>query len=71
MAGTAAAPMIWSALDHFPLRSLESFLVKMHRGDVVVANKKASNRYWRTRNFSEAPRIRTSPVMRDRMQDGI
>lgn len=40
-------------LDHFPLRSLESFLVKMHRGDVVVANKMASNRYWRTRNHHE------------------
>ncbi|WP_226548979.1 glycosyltransferase family 2 protein [Celeribacter naphthalenivorans] len=41
------------SLDHFPLRSLESFLVKMHRGDVVVANKMASNRYWRTRNHHD------------------
>ena len=38
------------SLDHFPLRSLECFLVKMHRGDVVVADKSVSNRYWRTRN---------------------
>ncbi|SFJ71386.1 methyltransferase, FkbM family [Celeribacter neptunius] len=40
-------------LDHFPLRSLECYLVKMHRGDVVVANKSVSNRYWRTRNKAE------------------
>ncbi|MCA0044011.1 FkbM family methyltransferase [Celeribacter litoreus] len=40
-------------LEHFPLRSLECFLVKMHRGDVVVANKRVSNRYWRTRNRNE------------------
>lgn len=41
------------SLDHFPLRSLESYLVKMHRGDAVVANKKVSQRYWRTRNRSD------------------
>ncbi|AJE45893.1 FkbM family methyltransferase [Celeribacter indicus] len=41
------------SLDHFPLRSLECFLVKMHRGDVVVANKSVSNRYWRTRNHHD------------------
>lgn len=40
------------SLDHFPLRSLDCFLVKMHRGDVVVADKSVSNRYWRTRNNS-------------------
>lgn len=41
------------SLDHFPLRSLQCYLVKMHRGDVVVANKGVSQRYWRTRNHSE------------------
>lgn len=37
-------------LDHFPLRSLNSYLVKMYRGDVVVANKMVSPRYWRLRD---------------------
>lgn len=37
-------------LDHFPLRSLNSYLVKMFRGDVVVKNKMVSQRYWRQRD---------------------
>lgn len=37
-------------LDHFPLRSLNSYLVKMHRGDVVVPDKMVSPRYWRMRD---------------------
>ncbi|WP_170168862.1 FkbM family methyltransferase [Rhodovulum iodosum] len=37
-------------LEHYPLRSLGSYLMKARRGDVVVANKSVSNRYWRTRN---------------------
>lgn len=37
-------------LDHYPLRSLQSFLVKMHRGDVVIKNKSVNRRYWRVRN---------------------
>lgn len=37
-------------LEHFALRSLDSYLAKMHRGDVVVANKKVSRTYWRLRN---------------------
>ena len=41
------------ALEHFALRSLDSYLVKMFRGDVVVANKRVSQRYWRTRNRNE------------------
>ena len=41
------------SLDHFPLRSLESFLVKMFRGDVVVAGKQVSRPYWRKRNGNE------------------
>jgi len=40
-------------LDHFPLRSLNSYLVKMHRGDVVVKNKMVSQRYWRMRDRQE------------------
>lgn len=39
-----------AVLDHFPLRSLNSYLVKMYRGDVVVANKMVSPRYWRQRD---------------------
>lgn len=41
------------ALDHFPLRSLESYLIKMFRGDVVVKDKSVSQRYWRLRNKNE------------------
>ena len=41
------------ALNHFPLRSLDSYLVKMFRGDVVVKDKQVSQRYWRTRNKHE------------------
>lgn len=37
-------------LDHFPLRSLESYLIKMFRGDVVVKTHRVSQRYWRLRN---------------------
>jgi FkbM family methyltransferase len=40
-------------LDHFALRSLDSYLVKMYRGDVVVAGKRVSQTYWRTRNRNE------------------
>lgn len=41
------------SLDHYPLRSLHSYLVKMFRGDVVVDGKQVSQRYWRTRNGNE------------------
>ncbi|MEM9317466.1 MAG: glycosyltransferase family 2 protein [Pseudomonadota bacterium] len=41
-------------LDHFPLRSLESYLIKMARGDVVVKDHRVSRRYWRLRNRNEA-----------------
>jgi hypothetical protein len=40
-------------LEHYPLRSLDSYLVKIFRGDVVIANKKVSERYWRMRNLDE------------------
>ncbi len=43
-------------LNHFPLRSLDSFLAKGLRGDVVVKGKSVSNRYWRTRNYQEDER---------------
>ena len=42
-----------AVLDHFPLRSLESYLMKMFRGDVVVEGKRVSRRYWRTRNQNQ------------------
>lgn len=37
-------------LDHFALRSLNSYLIKMDRGDVVVKGKMVSPRYWRLRD---------------------
>ena len=40
-------------LEHFSLRSMDSFLVKMHRGDVVVSSKQVSKRYWRIRNLND------------------
>lgn len=40
-------------LDHYPLRSLESYLVKMFRGDVVIDGKKVGQRYWRVRNGND------------------
>ena len=42
------------SLDHFALRSLDSYLLKMLRGDVVVKTHRVSRRYWRTRNLHEA-----------------
>lgn len=40
-------------LEHYPLRALDSYLVKMFRGDVVVSGKKVSQTYWRLRNRNE------------------
>lgn len=37
-------------LNHYPLRSMEGFLLKHDRGDVVSANRRVTQRYWRTRN---------------------
>ncbi len=37
-------------LEHFSLRSLHSYLIKMHRGDVVRDDRQVSRRYWRQRN---------------------
>ena len=41
------------SLEHYSLRSLDSYLMKMLRGDVVVKNKQVSRTYWRTRNRNE------------------
>lgn len=41
-------------LEHYALRSLHSYIAKMFRGDVVVANKQVSQRYWRLRNRNES-----------------
>ena len=58
------------SLDHFPLRSAESHLVKMARGDVVVAGKQVSRRYWRVRDRNDhrssdlgPGRARAQPVL--------
>lgn len=40
-------------LNHYPLRSMDSFLLKRDRGDVVVKNRKVSVRYWNVRNQNE------------------
>lgn len=40
-------------LNHFALRSLDSYLVKMFRGDVVKSGRRVSQMYWRTRNRNE------------------
>jgi len=40
-------------LEHFALRSLDSYLAKMDRGDVVVAGRQVSQKYWRQRNRNE------------------
>ncbi|MFN6924047.1 MAG: glycosyltransferase family 2 protein [Tabrizicola sp.] len=42
-----------ASLDHYALRSMESFFMKTLRGDVVVANKRVSLRYWRLRNIND------------------
>ncbi len=38
------------SLEHYPLRSIDSFLVKAWRGDVVIKGKQVSNAYFRRRN---------------------
>jgi len=40
-------------LNQYPLRSMDSFLLKRDRGDVVVKNRKVSVRYWNIRNQNE------------------
>lgn len=40
------------SLEHYPLKSVDSYLIKMSRGDVVVAKKQVSRAYWRKRNRS-------------------
>jgi FkbM family methyltransferase len=42
------------SLDHYALRSLATYLVKMSRGDVVIRGKSVSPRYWRQRNRHDA-----------------
>ncbi|WP_211299458.1 FkbM family methyltransferase [Pukyongiella litopenaei] len=50
-------------LDHYALRSMESYFMKMLRGDVVVAGKRVSLRYWRLRNKSEARTSTPNPAL--------
>ena len=49
-------------LDHFPLRSMQGFFMKMLRGDVVVAKKSVSQRYWRVRNRNEHTSSKLNPA---------
>lgn len=39
-------------LEHFPLRSMESFLVKMHGDDRAVSGNRNFKRYWRIQNLN-------------------
>jgi FkbM family methyltransferase len=52
--GDCRAAYDLALVDHYALRSLNSYLVKMHRGDAVIEGKRVSNRYWRMRNRNEA-----------------
>ena len=54
-----------AVLDHYALRSLGSFFMKTLRGDVVVANKQVSLKYWKTRNRAEQATSIYSPAMED------
>lgn len=49
-------------LDHFPLRALDSFLVKMFRGDVVIKGRRVSQTYWRMRNRNDEVRVGFGPA---------
>lgn len=49
------------SLEHYALRSLDSYLMKMLRGDVVVPDKRVSRFYWRARNHNE---VQTSDLSR-------
>ena len=49
------------SLDHFALRSLDSYVVKMDRGDVVAKKREMARRYWRLRDHND---FRTSTFER-------
>lgn len=51
-------------LEHFPLRSLDSYLAKMYRGDVVVTGKQVSRTYWRTRNHMDESTSNFAPMLK-------
>jgi FkbM family methyltransferase len=51
------------SLDHYALRSLGSFFMKTLRGDVVVANKQVSLRYWKVRNRNECTTSTYQPTI--------
>lgn len=60
------------SLEHYPLRSLSSYLAKMARGDVVVKGKQVSPRYWRLRNRNEhltSALDRQQPAFRKALDD--
>ncbi len=40
------------SLDHFPLKSVHTYLAKVFKGDVVVPDKTITPRYWRRRNMN-------------------
>lgn len=42
-----------ATIEHFALRSLDSFMVKAFRGDVVNRERQVSFRYWRVRNRND------------------
>lgn len=46
----ARGRMSLATINHYTTRSLEDFVVKSARGDVVFPNRRLGARYWRTRN---------------------
>ena len=49
----ARGRMALASIHHYTTRSLEDFIVKSARGDVVFPNRRLGSRYWRTRNAGE------------------
>lgn len=46
----ARGRMLLATIQHYTTRSLEDFIVKSARGDVVFPNRRLGERYWRMRN---------------------
>lgn len=61
-----------ATLNHYALRSLDSYLVKMDRGDVNRENRSFDDTYWRERNdpaWEDRSIQRHLPRLRARMND--
>jgi len=59
----------YATLNHYALRSLDSYLVKNDRGDVNRENRAFDDTYWRERNdpaWEDRSNQRHLPVLQDR-----